>query len=121
MTGLIGYAAIVVALTAASAGAVFTAVAARKGSSLWLPRGETLALAMLGLVVLSAGTMVYALVTHNFEVEYVAQVGSRKTPLLYTIISLWSALEGSILLWAVLLAAYTCAVVFWRRKQSETD
>jgi cytochrome c-type biogenesis protein CcmF len=121
VTGLLGYVAIVLALTAALVGAGFTAVAARKDSPIWLHRAEALALAMLGLVVLSAATMVYALVTHNFAVEYVAQVGSRKTPLLYTIISLWSALEGSILLWAFLLAAYTCAVVVWRRKQSESD
>ena len=41
--------------------------------------------------------MVTALVTHDFSVSYVAQVGSRSTPLFYTIISLWGALEGSIL------------------------
>ena len=51
-------------------------------------------------------TMVYALVTHDFSVKYVAQVGSRATPLVFTIVSLWSALEGSILFWGAILGIY---------------
>ena len=57
--------------------------------------------------------MVTALVTHDFSVSYVAQVGSRDTPLFYTVISLWGALEGSILFWAWVLALYGMLVV-WR-------
>ncbi len=56
--------------------------------------------------------MVYALVTHDFSVSYVAQVGSRATPLFYTVISLWGALEGSILFWAWVLSMYAAAVVW---------
>ena len=51
-------------------------------------------------------TMVYALVTHDFSVHYVSMVGSRATPLVYTVVSLWSALEGSILFWGAILAVY---------------
>src|SRR5262249_19533534 len=53
--------------------------------------------------------MVRALVTHDFSVHYVAQVGSRATPLVYTVVSLWSALEGSILFWGAILAVYVFA------------
>ena len=48
--------------------------------------------------------MVAALASHDFSISYVAQVGSRATPLLYTVASLWGALEGSILFWAGLLS-----------------
>jgi cytochrome c-type biogenesis protein CcmF len=51
-------------------------------------------------------TMVYALVTHDFSVHYVSMVGSRATPPVYTVVSLWSALEGSILFWGAILAVY---------------
>jgi cytochrome c-type biogenesis protein CcmF len=54
-------------------------------------------------------TMVFALVRHDFSVHYVNQVGSRATPLVYTIVSLWSALEGSILFWGAILAVYVFA------------
>ncbi|MBI3566601.1 MAG: cytochrome c biogenesis protein CcsA, partial [Gemmatimonadetes bacterium] len=56
--------------------------------------------------------MIVALVTHDFSVGYVAQVGSRATPLFYTVISLWGALEGSILFWGWVLAMYGAAVVW---------
>ena len=52
------------------------------------------------------GLMEYALITHDFSVSYVAKVGSTTTPLWVTIVSLWSSLEGSILLWAFVLNGY---------------
>jgi cytochrome c-type biogenesis protein CcmF len=64
----------------------------------------------LAFVAVAFVTMELALITHDFSVSYVARVGSRETPLFYTIISLWSALEGSILLWALILAIYTALV-----------
>src|SRR4029078_948643 len=59
----------------------------------------------------AALAMISALVTHDFSVSYVAQVGSRETPLFYTILSLWGALEGSILFWAWVLSFYGMLVV----------
>jgi cytochrome c-type biogenesis protein CcmF len=61
--------------------------------------------------------MVVALVTHDFSVSYVAQVGSRATPLFYTVISLWGALEGSILFWAWVLALYGTLAVWVNRNR----
>ncbi len=55
------------------------------------------------------GIMVYALLTRDFSVSYVAQVGSHATPTIFTIVSLWSALEGSILFWGVILGGYLFA------------
>lgn len=70
------------------------------------------------LLTLSAGAMIFGLVTHDFSIGYVAQVGSRSTPLLYTIISLWGALEGSILFWAWVLAMYSAVVVYTNRHRT---
>ncbi|MBW3671595.1 MAG: cytochrome c biogenesis protein CcsA, partial [Acidobacteria bacterium] len=55
--------------------------------------------------------MVYALLTHDFSVGYVAQVGSLSTPDWVTIVSLWSSLEGSILFWGAVMAIYIAAAV----------
>jgi cytochrome c-type biogenesis protein CcmF len=59
--------------------------------------------------------MIYGLVTHDFSIDYVAQVGSRTTPLYFTIISLWSSLEGSILFWGWVLSFYTALAVWVTR------
>ena len=44
-----------------------------------------------------------ALFTRDYSLAYIQQVGSATTPLLYNIAAMWSALEGSILLWVVIL------------------
>ncbi len=52
-----------------------------------------------------------ALITRDFTVAYVAQNGSTRTPPLFNIATLWSALEGSILLWVLILVGYLALVV----------
>ena len=49
--------------------------------------------------------------------KYVAQVGSRATPLIFTIVSLWSALEGSILFWGVIMGTYLLAFALVHRNE----
>lgn len=51
-----------------------------------------------------------ALITRDFSMKYVQQVGSRDTPAIFNVTALWSALEGSILLWLLVLTAFVAAV-----------
>ena len=92
----------------------------RRGRREWLQLAYGAVYANFLLVTVAAVAMVVALVTHDFSVSYVAQVGSRATPLFFTIISLWGALEGSILFWAWVLALYRLLVVVaapWPRRE----
>jgi cytochrome c-type biogenesis protein CcmF len=52
-----------------------------------------------------------ALITRDFTVKFVADNGSSRTPALYNFATLWAALEGSIILWALILSGYTAVVV----------
>jgi len=54
-----------------------------------------------------------ALITRDFTVAFVAEHGSHRTSALFNVATLWSALEGSILLWVLILAGYVVAVA-WR-------
>lgn len=74
------------------------------------------ALVLLGGFV-AAFAMERALITRDFTVKYVAENGSTKTPALYNFATLWGALEGSIILWALILGGYTVAVVLKFRKR----
>src|SRR5436305_8780687 len=47
-----------------------------------------------------------ALFGHDFTIQYVANNVARATPGLYTFTAAWAALEGSILLWGLLLSIY---------------
>ena len=117
MIRLLGDLATMVAC-ALALGGIFAAVrAARRQDAALLRQADSFAYAIFAVMSLATGAMVLALVTHDFSVSYVAQVGSRATPLFFTIISLWSALEGSILFWGWVLALYT-ALVAWRTPAS---
>lgn len=67
--------------------------------------------------LLAAVAMERALITRDFTVKYVADNGSTKTPALYNFATLWGALEGSIILWALILGGYLVAVVIKFRKR----
>jgi len=117
MTRLLAYNAIVVALAVTVLGAIFGPIAVRKGRRDWLMYLYAAVYTNFALVTLSTLALIYGLVSHDFSISYVAQVGSRATPTFYTIISLWGALEGSIVFWAWVLAMYAAAVVWFNRKR----
>ncbi len=66
---------------------------------------------MLGGAVLAMTALEVALLTDNFAMSYVAETHSRATPLLFTITSAWAALDGSMVLWTLILAGYTAVVL----------
>ena len=88
------------------------AYAAWKRDARALASARLAAAITLGLVALAAGAMTAALATHDFSILYVAANNARETPLFYSVISLWAALEGSILLWTLVLAGATTFVAF---------
>ncbi len=61
-------------------------------------------------VTAAVALMEAALVGGDFSIRYVASTTNRTTPLLFRVASLWGALEGSLLLWAWVLAALTAWV-----------
>jgi cytochrome c-type biogenesis protein CcmF len=99
--------------------ATFGAVAGLAGG--WLrhplaPKATRLAIWGFSLALIAANVvMVAALLAHDFSVSYVAQVGSRATPTVFTIVSLWSALEGSILFWGAILGFYLLPFAIWAK------
>jgi cytochrome c-type biogenesis protein CcmF len=77
-------------------------------------RRQQLRVAVVGMLagaLLSMLALETALLTHDFAMSYVDEVDSRATPLLFTITAAWSALGGSIVLWALVLAGYTALVL----------
>ncbi len=64
--------------------------------------------------------MEWALITRDYSLAYVQKVGSNSTPALYNFTAIWSALEGSILLWVLVLTGLTVGVaVKYRHKMND--
>ncbi len=117
MIGPIAHNALLVSVAVVVLGVFATPVAIRTGRREWLQLTYGAVYTNFLLVSIATVLMVVALVTHDFSVSYVAAVGSRSTPLLFTVISLWGALEGSILFWAWVLALYAAAVVWFHSRR----
>jgi cytochrome c-type biogenesis protein CcmF len=62
--------------------------------------------------------LVSALVRHDFSFSYVADHSARRLPTLYTLSAFWGGQEGSLLLWLLILTAYSAAVVLLNRRSA---
>ncbi|HZQ57536.1 MAG TPA: heme lyase CcmF/NrfE family subunit [Acidimicrobiales bacterium] len=111
MNSVLGHTAVLLGLLACTAGIVTLAFGLRTGQANLLRSGRSYAWLVLAAAVLAVVVMERALITHDFSLSYVAANGSRETPLLFTVSSLWGALAGSILLWTLVLSLYTAGVV----------
>ena len=90
----------------------------RPGGPSLFRHARTFALWVLAGALLATVGMERALLTHDFSIAFVAANNSRETPLLYSITGMWSALQGSILLWALILAGYLAAMTHRFRKRA---
>ncbi|MEZ5165831.1 MAG: cytochrome c biogenesis protein CcsA [Acidimicrobiales bacterium] len=77
----------------------------------WWREARGLVVVQAAAAVLAFVVMERALITRDFTVRFVAENGSSRTPAIFNFATLWSALEGSILLWTLILCGYVVAVV----------
>ena len=121
MSAALGNAGLLIVLVAASVGALATAVAIIGGNLRALRQAPIYAAVIVGGAVLAVISMQWALFSRDYSIDFVQRVGSSTTPTLYNIAAMWSALEGSILLWVIVLALFTGGVAlrFVRRRDDE--
>ncbi len=107
-------------LLGAVGGAGVVLVGLLRGRPNLLRSAPVYGLLVLGGAILATAAMERALITRDFTVLFVAENGSSRTPAVYNVATLWSALEGSIILWALVLAGYL-AVVLHKFRDRLTD
>ncbi|MDP2228526.1 MAG: cytochrome c biogenesis protein CcsA, partial [Moraxellaceae bacterium] len=69
----------------------------------------------LGLLVFSFAMLTHAFLQNDFSVDYVARQSNTALPVWYKISAVWGGHEGSLLLWALVLALWTAAVARFSR------
>src|SRR5919106_3452940 len=75
--------------------------------------------AAFACAAVASAVLVAALVGHDFSIVYVARLTSEELPLGYTLSAFWGGQEGSLLLWLLVLTAYSALVVAPRRARGE--
>ena len=105
MIAALGYAAIVVALGASVMLGVQGIRDGRRGG--FDPqRLRLIAAVLFGAAVVAFVALEIAILTHDFSIAYVAAHTSTTTPFVFLLAAGWAALEGSIVLWGIVLAGY---------------
>ena len=115
----LGAASVALGVAAAACAVVIVALGLSGRRPGWFREARLLAWVMMFAATAGVVVMERALITRDFTVAFVAEHGSSQTPALFNVATLWSALEGSILLWTLVLCGYVVAVVVKFGKQGD--
>jgi cytochrome c-type biogenesis protein CcmF len=89
------------------------AIVSARGRPRFLQAARLGAYGTVSLIGLAILCLLYAFVTHDFRIKYVAQHSDRSMPVGYLFTSLWGGQDGSLLWWLFLLSIYTAVCVRW--------
>ncbi len=112
----LGQILLVAALLIAVLQAVLPLWGAQRGYPAWMAVARPAAYAQLVLLLGAFCVLTAAFVTQDFSVRYVAENSNSLLPLAYRYSAVWGAHEGSLLLWALVLALWNGAVARWSRQ-----
>ncbi|WP_022949172.1 heme lyase CcmF/NrfE family subunit [Methylohalobius crimeensis] len=119
MTAEIGQLALIMALLMAALQAFFPLAGTLFRLPTWMTVGRPAARAQCLFLGVAFYCLVQSFVVNDFSLLYVAQHSNTALPLFYRITAVWGAHEGSVLLWALILGLWTCAVSIFNRGLSE--
>ncbi len=111
MIPTLGHVAVVIGLATSLFAAASFALGGRRGDRSVVLLARRAMYAALALALLASTAMVISLLTHDFSVRYVVRNNATTTPPFYSFISLWAALEGSILFWTLLATGWAALVL----------
>ena len=119
MLAEIGLASLTLAFALAVYAIVASVFGARRSSVGLVLSGRNAALLTLPAALLATGALVGALMTEQYQLAYVYSVTDPQTPALYRFTALWGSQKGSLLLWSLLMSAFTSAAIGlnWRAER----
>ena len=106
----IGHFALILALSLALCQGVLPLLGAHRNDQAMMSVARTAALGQLVFVAFAFGCLTWAFLQSDFSVDYVASHSQLSLPTMYKISAVWSAHEGSLLLWVLILSVWTVAV-----------
>ena len=111
----LGQVALILALLAAILQALLPMLGAHRGVAPLMAIARPAAYLQLALVALAFAILTHGFITQDFSQRYVAENSNSLLPMIYRYTAVWGAHEGSLLLWALILALWTAAVARFSR------
>jgi cytochrome c-type biogenesis protein CcmF len=113
----LGHFALMLALlVAALAQSALPLAGAVRGQASWIALARPAAVLHFALLLLAYGCLTAVFVSNDFSVLLAAQHSNTALPVHYRVAAVWGNHEGSILLWALILAGWTVAVALFSRQ-----
>ena len=116
MTVELGQIALVASLLTAFTLGLIPMIGTYTGNYRMMAVGTSAALIQCLLLIISFGILTSAFVTQDFSVEYVARNSNSLLPMSYRYSAVWSAHEGSLLLWELILTVWIAAVAIFSKR-----
>lgn len=116
MNALIGELTLSLSVLAAAAATVLAAAGARLNAPRLLQLSRSLIFVVAALLTSASAALVVALLNNDFSLAYVARYTERSLPFGYKLAAFWAGQEGSLLLWAWMLAVMSVVFVATTRK-----
>jgi len=69
------------------------------------------------LIGLASSLMIYAFVSHDFSLKYVANASDTTMPTIYKVTAFWGGLDGSLLFWVLVLAIFSTIAIVVNHKR----
>ncbi|MDQ3287040.1 MAG: heme lyase CcmF/NrfE family subunit [Pseudomonadota bacterium] len=112
----IGQVALILALLISMVQAALPLAGAQRGIAPWMAVARPAAFAQLLLVGIAFVILTWGFVNQDFSLRYVAENSNSLLPMAYRYTAVWGAHEGSLLLWALVLALWTAAVALFSKR-----
>jgi cytochrome c-type biogenesis protein CcmF len=112
----LGQLALILAMLVAALQAVLPLAGAQRGRVAWMAVARPAAYLQLALVALAFAILTHAFLIQDFSLRYVAENSNSLLPPVYRYTAVWGAHEGSLLLWALILALWTGTVARFSRR-----
>jgi cytochrome c-type biogenesis protein CcmF len=112
----LGIFALILAFVLSLSQAFFGLAGAWRGRPVWMAVARPAVTGQFVFVATAFACLVYAFVTDDFSVAYVANNSNSQLPLFYRVAALWGAHEGSLLLWILILSIWSVAVAAFSRQ-----
>lgn len=111
----IGHFALIIALCLALIQTIVPLLGAHLRVSQWMAVAKPAARGHFLFLIISYACLTYGFINDDFSVLYIANNSNTALPLHYKISAVWGAHEGSLLLWVLMLGAWTFAVTVFSR------
>jgi len=111
----LGHLALILALALAIIQALFPLAGSFTRRRSWMAMAQPLAWGQFTFLSLAFACLLWAFLSDDFSVLYVARNSNHLMPAVYKVSAVWGAHEGSLLLWALLLGGWGAAVAAFGR------